>query len=479
MAFNRLLRFHVVRSTRPCVFIPACFLGQTAYRNFRDPAHIEKHRSYPDPQYYLNFTQKYFFRNESLRHLRVEQFNRYLYMAGEGVNAAVLPMTAEDTIEDNLEDAEGVDPHHRNYDEFMESKEPGAHFLSTAPHIPGCRRRHQQRLGVSRLPTIEPMGASREMFYESKLLLALPWVCLEVPETVQDAEGHNVTQWTFQCDPPSDAIEPIVFKIGGEHTPSFEVLCKAFEARFCTVELDLVCKCCTGELEDSPCSSCRHATSFHRCRNANSGDDRIHRWRKGTLFAGTLDIQRVLFNLHRKMLPTAALETKASEFVAAQLIDQSTADRVIRCIKLERGTSAFLNDGVDEVEQNAAAQSNVKLSPVALKDLLNSRIEMMKAGAAGDGITDQYRVYSHIIRCIESGTYLRLMVQASAGTGKVFRVLFLTFPYGFRLSPPLKLAAAMNIQRPVFSVELRFLVLFGAWETMQSGGANRYRCFEH
>ena len=103
----------------------------------------------------------------------------------------------------------------------------------------------------------------------------------------------------------------------------------------------------------------------------------------------------------------------------------------------------------------------MKLSPVALKDLLNSRIEMMKAGAAGEGITDQYRVYSHIIRCIESGTYLRLMVQASAGTGKVFRVLFLTFPYGFRLSPPLKLAAAMNIQRPVFSVELRVLVLLG------------------
>ena len=142
------------------------------------------------------------------------------------------------------------------------------------------------------------------------------------------------------------------------------------------------------------------------------------------------------------MLPTAALETKASEFVAAQLIDQSTADRVIRCIKLERGTSAFLNDGVDEVEQNAAAQSGAKLSPVALKDLLNSRIEMMKAGAAGDGITDQFRVYSHIIRCIESGTYLRLMVQASAGTGKVFRVLFLTFPYGFRLPP------RSNLQRP-------------------------------
>ena len=113
MTFNRLLGFHVVRSTRPCVFIPACFLGQKAYRNPRDPAHIEKHPGYPDPQYFLNYTQKYFFRHASLRHLRVEQFNRYL-TSGDSDNAKT-SQTAEDTIEDVPEDAPPAETHHRHY----------------------------------------------------------------------------------------------------------------------------------------------------------------------------------------------------------------------------------------------------------------------------------------------------------------------------------------------------------------------------
>mgnify|MGYP001400030875 CR=1 FL=1 len=172
MAFNRLLRFHVVRSTRPCVFIPACFIGQKAYRNPRDPSHMERNPKYPDPHYFLNYTQKYFFRNASLRHLRVEQFNRYL-TSGDSDNAKT-SQTAEDTIEDVPEDAPPTETHHRHYDEFMENTAPGKHFPSTAQHLPGCKRRMNSRLGVSRTPMIEPVGPSREMFYESKLLLALP-----------------------------------------------------------------------------------------------------------------------------------------------------------------------------------------------------------------------------------------------------------------------------------------------------------------
>ena len=46
---------------------------------------------------------------------------------------------------------------------------------------------------------------------------------------------------------------------------------------------------------------------------------------------------------------------------------------------------------------------------------------MMQDGArAGEGDTDQFRVYQYIIHCIEHGEFLRVMVQASAGTGKSF-----------------------------------------------------------
>ena len=139
MAFNRLLSFHVVRSTRPCQYVPACFIGKKEYRNLRDPGHVQKFPDYPDPQYYLNYTQKYFFRNAALRHLRLEQFNRYMYVAGD--NDTAVPYTGEDTIQDEDEDAPPVDIHHRNYDEFMEATRPGAHFLPNAvrPQQRQCR----------------------------------------------------------------------------------------------------------------------------------------------------------------------------------------------------------------------------------------------------------------------------------------------------------------------------------------------------
>ena len=49
-----------------------------------------------------------------------------------------------------------------------------------------------------------------------------------------------------------------------------------------------------------------------------------------------------------------------------------------------------------------------------IEEELEKRIAMMREGASVDAETDQYRVYKHIIGVLESGNYLRLMVQASA-----------------------------------------------------------------
>ena len=259
------------------------------------------------------------------------------------------------------------------------------------------------------------------MFYEAKLLLALPWFCEELPQAIVEETGKD-SEWTFRCNLPVNTLDPLVFKVGGGNNVSFEVMCDQLETKFCAAELNLVCRCCTEELQGSPCKSCMHATGFHRCCNPHAGDDRKFRWRKGTLFAGTLDIQRVLYNLYRKMLPKQALEERASEYVNAGLIDQRTANRVLKCNELERGTETHLNDGGgDEVVD--AAEANAKLGPQALEALLKSRVEMMKAGAGGSGVTDQFRVYQHIVHCLETGEYLRLMVQASAGTGIMSVVL--------------------------------------------------------
>ena len=136
-------------------------------------------------------------------------------------------------------------------------------------------------------------------------------------------------------------------------------------------------------------------------------------WTKGTLHAGVLDVHRVLFNLHRKNLPDQALKDKAAAYVKEWLIDDESSKRVLNCIFQERGTTTYLNDGVEEVPENTAnGGSSSKLSPAALKELLAKRERMMQESKSGEGaITDQFRIYSHIIHCIETGQWLRLMVQ--------------------------------------------------------------------
>ena len=57
-----------------------------------------------------------------------------------------------------------------------------------------------------------------------------------MPKVVKNADGQDVAEWTFQCDPPTgDAIggrdlAPIVVKLGTE-TLSFEVLCNHLEQK--------------------------------------------------------------------------------------------------------------------------------------------------------------------------------------------------------------------------------------------------------
>ena len=180
------------------------------------------------------------------------------------------------------------------------------------------------------------------------------------------------------------------------------------------------------------CDACRHATGWHRCQNPNNR--RHFLWRKGSLFAGTLDAQRVLFNLHRKLIPTDVLKTKAQQYDDAGLIQQNMAERVISVIEQERRGDAYVNDPTDVAASStdpAPSSLTTKLSPQQMKDLLTKREGMMKAGQVRDdgghdlGETDQWRVYSHIIGCIERGELLRLMVQASAGDCNIMNCLCL------------------------------------------------------
>ena len=74
MCHSRMLGFHVVRSTVSTLYFFPQFTVANKARIERNPEHKQRSASYPDPQYYCNQMQYYFFRNEGLRHLRASQF---------------------------------------------------------------------------------------------------------------------------------------------------------------------------------------------------------------------------------------------------------------------------------------------------------------------------------------------------------------------------------------------------------------------
>ena len=120
-------------------------------------------------------------------------------------------------------------------------------------------------------------------------------------------------------------------------------------------------------------------------------------------------------------VPLAALNEKAKLYVDQGLIRQDMAERVIRVIESERGDSFYVNDVPADAQAAAGGGDSLstRLSPEQMRALLERRVEMMKQGHVGNGaaVTDQYRVYSEIVARLEQGRPLRLMVQASAGTG--------------------------------------------------------------
>ena len=110
------------------------------------------------------------------------------------------------------------------------------------------------------------------------------------------------------------------------------------------------------------------------------------------------------------------------------LLTQDSAATILRVIESERGMSRTVNDGAvsDEEESGPAAPAHVslKMTKEELKVELDRRITLLQEGAV-DGLgTDQWRVYCHIIETLTGGErYLRLLVQASAGTGNSLSVL--------------------------------------------------------
>ena len=133
-------------------------------------------------------------------------------------------------------------------------------------------------------------------------------------------------------------------------------------------------------------------------------------------------------------MPTEALQQKALQYVNKEMISAEMANRVIQAIVQERGHVSILNDDeqhqpVDGEAEAQHAHLTTRFSEEEMKALLGKREAMMREGGRDGTMTDQWRVYQHIIGCIQRGELLRLFVQASAGTGHYLRRRRMLTPY--------------------------------------------------
>ena len=103
------------------------------------------------------------------------------------------------------------------------------------------------------------------------------------------------------------------------------------EVEICRLQHALICKCCLGELPGSICGACQHAIGFHYCQDSGSPPHLL--WRRGTLHGGELDVQRILFNLHRKGLPTVTLREKCDEYENAGFLTVGQANYIMNSIE--------------------------------------------------------------------------------------------------------------------------------------------------
>ena len=312
-----------------------------------------------------------------MRHLRIEQMSYYTAAAGDREHE-----TEENTVADPEDST--IDRNHKNYDAYMETVAEGTVFKSNFPGLESMRRRKQTCLGISRTAFITPLGESREDYYQTKLLLTLPWFCTGA--ACKNPDGDAV--WKFIWEPP-DACMP------GESLPrkelvltdkmkvSFEHLCQSYEEEICS-KTEVVCGCCAAD-ENSVCKSCRHAVGFHTCQN---NPDRL-RWRRQSLFGGRFDCERCLWNLHRKRVPIDVIRGKAREFKGRDLLTEGQVEKMIAAIEQERNIERVSNTDV-QVGDSSTSSSPENLEE-KLRNMLEERVGNMKAG---DGVTCQYRVYT-------------------------------------------------------------------------------------
>ena len=246
--------------------------------------------------------------------------------------------------------------------------------------------------------------------------MGLPWYADSAPLLVETGSTKHVAwalkwkrPWTLAAyDLPDITLEMST----ASSSFSYEERCHHYENIFSSSTLSLACRCCDGEVGQGACQACIYAVGFHICPKSGI---REHRWRRTSLFGGQLDVQRTIFNLHRRLFPTDVIKSKAQEYIDAGLIPERSAHVMVRTIEAERGGETLANENLGsdaEGEGGADDRPLAKLNARQLAELLAKREQQMREGGPENEMTDQWRVYSEIIHALPTGKRLRMMVQA-------------------------------------------------------------------
>jgi hypothetical protein len=150
------------------------------------------------------------------------------------------------------------------------------------------------------------------------------------------------------------------------------------------------------------------------------------KWKAGTLHAGgSVDLQQALYNLFKRGLPLDKLREKVQQYRSwgpSGGFSDEDADFTMRTLEGLSGQHREANEHVTKDTHDCDAEDAagpVRLTHNQLVQLLKEREKNMQKGAK-EHDTDQWRVYKYIISKLTSEGALRLIIQASAGTGKSY-----------------------------------------------------------
>ena len=83
------------------------------------------------------------------------------------------------------------------------------------------------------------------------------------------------------------------------------------------------------------------------------------------------------------------------------MLTHDEAGLSVKTIEGERGKERLMNDADPDAAADAAGDGRTKisdrLSRAEMEAELEKRIEMMRAGGGGDGVTDQFRVFEETV----------------------------------------------------------------------------------